>query len=61
MLVAIPKKSDKVGFRAMRYRSLLPDLHKFYVRALQAAVRRERRPRESNTLGLNLRDALLVH
>ena len=51
MLVAIPKKTDKVGFRAMRYISLLPVLQKLYVRALQAAVRRERRPHESNILG----------
>ena len=51
MLVAIPKKTDKVGFRAMRHISLLPVLQKFYVRALQAAVRRERRPHECNVLG----------
>ena len=42
MLVAIPNKSDKVGFRAMRYISLLPVLQNCYVRALQVAVRRER-------------------
>ena len=42
MLVAIPKKTDKVGFRAMRYISLLPVLQNCYVRALQVAVRRER-------------------
>ena len=43
MLVAIPTKSDKVGFRAMRYISLLPVLQNSCVRALQVAVRRERR------------------
>ena len=40
---AIPKKSDKVGFRLMRYISLLPVIQKFYIRALQSAVRRERK------------------
>ena len=39
---SIPKKSDKVGFRSMRYISLLPVIQKFYIRALQSAVRRER-------------------
>ena len=39
MLVAIPNKSDKVGFRAMTYISLLPVLQNCYVRALQVAVR----------------------
>ena len=39
----IPKKSDKVGFRSMRYMSLLPVIQKFYIRALQSAVRRERK------------------
>ena len=34
VLTAIPKKSDKVGFRAMRYISLVPVLHKFYIRVL---------------------------
>ena len=52
MPVAIPKKTDKVGFRSMRYISLLPVLQKFYCRALQAAVRRERRPHEPSILGL---------
>ena len=42
MLVAIPNKSDKVGFRAMRCISLLPVLQNCYARALQVAVRRER-------------------
>ena len=50
VLVAIPKKTDK-GFRAMRYISLFPVLQKFYVRALQTAVRRERRPHEKNIRG----------
>ena len=35
VLTAIPKKSDKVGFRSMRYISLLPMIQKFYIRALQ--------------------------
>ena len=48
---AIPKKSDKVGFRSMRYISLLPVIQKFYIRALQTAVRRERKPHETNILG----------
>ena len=51
MLVAIDKKTDKGGFRAMRYISLLPVRQKLYVRALQTAVRRERRPHETNILG----------
>ena len=51
MLVAISNNSDKVGFRAMMYISLLPVLQKFYVPALQAAERWERRPPETNILG----------
>ena len=43
MLVAISKKPDKVGFRAMKYMSLLPVLQKFYVRALQAATGHKKR------------------
>ena len=54
-LVAIPKKTDKVGFRAMRFISLLPVLQKFYVRALQAAVRREHRPHQCNILSFEPR------
>ena len=42
MLVAILNSSDMVGFRALRYISLLPVLPNCYVRALQVAVRRER-------------------
>ena len=49
VLTAIPKKSDKVGFRSMRYISLLPVIQKFYIRALQSAVRRERKSHETNT------------
>ena len=48
---AIPKKSDKVGFRALRHISLLPVLQKFYIRALQTAARRERKTHETNILG----------
>ena len=51
VLTAIPKKSDKVGFRSMRFISLLPVIQKFYIRALQSAVRRERKPHETNILG----------
>ena len=51
VLTAIPKKSDKVGFRSMRYISLLPVIQKLYIRALQSAVRRERKPHETNILG----------
>ena len=51
VLPAIPKNSDKVGFRAMRYISLLPVLQKFYIRALQTAVTRKRKPYETNILG----------
>ena len=51
VLTAIPKKSDKVGFRSMRYISLLPVIQKFYIRALQTAVRRARKPHETNILG----------
>ena len=50
VLTAIPKKSDKVGFRSMRYISLLPVMRKFYIRALQSAVRRERTPHETNII-----------
>ena len=46
---ATPKKSDKVGFRAMRHISLLLVIQKFYIRALQTAVRRERKPHERYT------------
>ena len=45
VFTAIPKKSDKVGFRSMRYISL----------ALQTAVRRERKPHETNILGYETR------
>ena len=51
VLTAIPKKSDKVGFRSMRDISLLLVMQKFYIRALQTAVRRERKPHETNILG----------
>ena len=51
VLTAIPKKSDKVGFRSVRYISLLPMIRKFFLRALQTAVRRERKPHETNILG----------
>ena len=55
MLVAIPNKSDMVGFRAMRYISLLPVLQNCYVRALQVAVRRERRdPMRQTSCGFEL-------
>ena len=51
VLTAIPKKSDKVGFRSMRYISLLLGIQKFYIRASQSAVRRERKPHETNIFG----------
>ena len=51
VLTEIPKKSDKVGFRSMRYISLLLVIQKFCIRALQTAVRRERKPHETNILG----------
>ena len=51
ILSAIPKKTDKVGLQSMRYISLLPVILKFYIRALQTAVKRERRPNETNILG----------
>ena len=56
LLTANPKKSDKVGFRSMRYISLLLVMQKFYIRALhlQTAVRRERKPHETNILGYEL-------
>ena len=38
VLTAIPKKSDTVVFRAMRYISLLPVLQMFYIRALQTGT-----------------------
>ena len=56
VLTAIPKKSDKVGFRSMRYISLLLVIQKFYIRALQTAVRRERKPHETNILGYEPRE-----
>ena len=51
VLTAIPKKSDKVGFRSMRFISLLLVIQKFNTCALQSAVRRERKPHEKNILG----------
>ena len=51
LLTANPKKSDKVGFRSVRYISLLHVIQKFYIRALQTAVRRETKPHETNILG----------
>ena len=54
-MAAIPKKSDKVGFRAMRYISLLPVLQKLYIRAIQTAARRERKPHQTNILGFEPR------
>ena len=51
MRTAILKKSDKAGFLAMRYISLLPVLQKFNIRSLQTAVRRERKHHETNILG----------
>ena len=39
ILIAIPKKTDKVGLQSMRYVSLLLVLQKFYIRALQTAVK----------------------
>ena len=51
VLTAIPKKSDMVVFRSMRYINLLLVIQKFYIRALQSAVRRERKPHETNILG----------
>ena len=51
VLTAIPKKSGKVFFRSMRYISLLPVIQKFYIRASQSVVRRERKPHETNILG----------
>ena len=50
VLTAIPKESDKVGFRSMRYISLLLVIQKFHIRALQSAVGRERKPHETNIL-----------
>ena len=44
-------KSDKVGVRSMRNVSVLLVIQKFYIRALQSAVRRERKPQETNILG----------
>ena len=38
----------------MRYISLLLVVQKFYIRALQTAVRRERKPHETNILGYDL-------
>ena len=51
VLTAIPKKSDKVGFRSMRYISLLPVILKLHISALQSAVIRERKPHDTNILG----------
>ena len=51
VLTAIPKTSDKVGFRPMRHISLLPVIQKFYIRALPTAFRREKTTRNKH-LGL---------
>ena len=48
--------SDDVGFRSMRYISLLPVIQKFHIRALQTAIRHERKPHETNILALGLGD-----
>ena len=40
VLTAIPQKSDKVGFRSMRYIRLLPVIQKFYIRARVGEERR---------------------
>ena len=48
VLTAIPKKTDKVGFRSMRYISLLLVIQKFNFRALQTAFRREKTTRSKN-------------
>ena len=45
---------------SMRYISLLPVIQKFYIRALQSAVRREGKPHETNILGMSQGDPLLV-
>ena len=50
-MTSIPKKTDKVGLKSMRYISLLPVIQKFYNRALQTAVKREKRTHETNILG----------
>ena len=50
-MTAIPEKTDKMGLQSMRYISLLPVLQTFYIRALQTAVKRERKPNETNILG----------
>ena len=46
-MIAIPKKTDKVGLQSMRYICLLLVLQKFYIRALQTAVKQERKPHET--------------
>ena len=56
VLTATAKKSDKVGFRSMRYSSLLLVMQKFYIRALQTAVRRDRKSHETNIWAMNLGD-----
>ena len=50
ILTAIPKKTDKVGLQSMRYIGLPLVVQKFYIRVLQTAVRRERKPHETNTI-----------
>ena len=42
VLTAVPKKTDKVGLRSMRYISLLLVIRKFYIRALQTAFGRKK-------------------
>ena len=54
-LVNLPKNTDKVGFQVMRYISWHPVLQKLYVRAMQAAVRGERRPHQKTILGFEPR------
>ena len=48
-LVAIPKNTARL-FQATRYISLRPVLQKLYVRAMLAAIRRERQLHETNIL-----------
>ena len=56
VLTAIPQKSDKVGFCSRRYISLFPVIQKFYTRAVQVAVRRERKPTRNKHLGQRVRE-----
>ena len=60
VLTAIPKKSDKVGFRSMRYISLLLVIQKFYTRACRPLSDARESHMKHTSWAMGLGDPLLV-